>query len=374
MILRTAEKEGLDDSTMYRSVITDRKPVILYRDISVIQQLLWRLSNTLLREVSAEGVNKMAFPRELKIMDVGCAGGELVCNLLESLKYSFYNPSVTLIDPNSESLSLASQRLRKVRVETHTYCTKTEDLELDEKFDLIMCTRAVHHLREPQQVIERLYYLLKPRGVMYVSDLIRPDTEQDLEKRLKRRLKILNHPSTQSLAEQSLRASYTLLEIQAMLSIIPGSLRRSEDWFERWEFISSPNNTLFICENNVGRSQMAQAFFNQFYPSAFGFSSGVNTTYTSQPLLTCGKNIVEIMNEEGIDLSLDLPRMISPEIVKRAKGIVSFIPEKLLPDYCLQIPHRTISIDDPKGIEKEKQRIIRDQIKKIIEKLDFTSS
>ena len=63
---------------------------------------------------------------------------------------------------------------------------------------------------------------------------------------------------------------------------------------------------LFVCVHNAGRSQMAEAFFNQMAKGkAKGFSAG------TQPADKVNPVVVEAMREVGIDISRRKPKMLT---------------------------------------------------------------
>lgn len=59
---------------------------------------------------------------------------------------------------------------------------------------------------------------------------------------------------------------------------------------------------LFICSGNVGRSQIAEAFYNDFTESHNALSAGIDkNTPAKYPKIPDG--ICKIMTEENLDLS-----------------------------------------------------------------------
>lgn len=62
---------------------------------------------------------------------------------------------------------------------------------------------------------------------------------------------------------------------------------------------------LFVCGHNSGRSQMAQAWMNHLCPERFyAQSAGIN------PAASLNELVVEVMHEEGIDISRNRPRSV----------------------------------------------------------------
>ena len=66
-----------------------------------------------------------------------------------------------------------------------------------------------------------------------------------------------------------------------------------------------PENILFVCVENAGRSQMAEAFFRKFAPNHFNVSSA-GTTPSSQ----LNPIVIQVMKEVGIDMENQQPQTI----------------------------------------------------------------
>lgn len=67
---------------------------------------------------------------------------------------------------------------------------------------------------------------------------------------------------------------------------------------------------LFVCYGNVGRSQMAEAYYNHFTKSTKVISAGTDPT-TSARYSKPSLEIIKVMKEEGIDISKNKVKMIN---------------------------------------------------------------
>ncbi|MFC1945392.1 arsenate reductase ArsC, partial [Chloroflexota bacterium] len=66
---------------------------------------------------------------------------------------------------------------------------------------------------------------------------------------------------------------------------------------------------LFVCMHNAGRSQMAGAFFNHLSTGKVkALSAGTAPADQSNPV------VVQAMQEVGIDISQNQPKMLTPEM------------------------------------------------------------
>lgn len=115
---------------------------------------------------------------------------------------------------------------------------------------------------------------------------------------------------------------------------------------------------LFVCVENAGRSQMAEAFFKKFMPKGFEvISAGTKPSDKVNPI------VLQAMNEIGIDIKNHIPKHISQQIISESEKAVNMgcidkdsCPTLFLKDVLdWQIP-------DPKGKPIEQVREIRDQI------------
>ncbi len=120
---------------------------------------------------------------------------------------------------------------------------------------------------------------------------------------------------------------------------------------------------LFICVHNAGRSQMAEAYFNELSGGRhMGISAG------SRPAESVNPVVVEAMHEVGIDISTRKPKKLTREMVLEADLAVTMGCGE---DACPVVPNelREWSLEDPHGKPIEVVRGIRDEIRKRVEAL-----
>ncbi|MGB1429204.1 MAG: arsenate reductase ArsC, partial [Nitrosopumilus sp.] len=72
-----------------------------------------------------------------------------------------------------------------------------------------------------------------------------------------------------------------------------------------------PKNILFVCVENAGRSQMAEAFFKKFAKNRFNvISAGTSPSSNLNPI------VVSVMEEIGIDLKNQNPQLLSSSMIE----------------------------------------------------------
>ena len=120
------------------------------------------------------------------------------------------------------------------------------------------------------------------------------------------------------------------------------------------------STVLFVCVHNAGRSQMAAAFLkHQGGARVEVLSAG------SAPANTINPSVVEAMLEMGIDISAEVPKVLTNEAVQESDVVITmgcgdacpFYPGKRYLDWKL---------DDPAGQGVAEVRPIRDEIEKRI--------
>ena len=117
---------------------------------------------------------------------------------------------------------------------------------------------------------------------------------------------------------------------------------------------------LFVCIENAGRSQMAEAF-----AKAAGFDAMSAGTIPSKSV---NPDVVNAMKEVGVDLGSKVPRLLDLDMLSWADAVVtmgcsieSVCPVVLL--YKMNVKKIAWNIEDPKGKDIKTVRRIRDEIK-----------
>ena len=117
---------------------------------------------------------------------------------------------------------------------------------------------------------------------------------------------------------------------------------------------------LFVCIGNAGRSQMAQAFYEQTGGEAR--SRGSHAEKVLHP------EVVEAMQELGIDLSDRVPHQLTDEDVEWADLVVTMG----CGDACPYIPGKRYidwELPDPAGKPLDEVRAVRDEIARRVDEL-----
>ena len=115
---------------------------------------------------------------------------------------------------------------------------------------------------------------------------------------------------------------------------------------------------LFVCVENVGRSQMAEGFFRKFAPKFKVVSAGTEPNSELNPI------VVEAMKEIWIDITNQKPKLLSNQMLEDSIKTVNMgcIDQETCPSLFVK-DLLEWNIVDPKGKTIEEIRKIRDQTK-----------
>ncbi|CBG71218.1 putative heavy metal reductase [Streptomyces scabiei 87.22] len=119
-------------------------------------------------------------------------------------------------------------------------------------------------------------------------------------------------------------------------------------------------SVLFVCIHNAGRSQMAAAFLTHLAGDRVQVRSA-----GSAPADTVNTAVVDALAEVGIDISAEVPKMLTVEAVQASDVVITMG----CGDTCPVFPGKRYldwGLPDPAGQGVEAVRPIRDEIEKRI--------
>ena len=116
-------------------------------------------------------------------------------------------------------------------------------------------------------------------------------------------------------------------------------------------------SVLFVCIHNAGRSQMAAGYLRHLAGDRIEVRSA-----GSMPADQINPIAVEAMREEGIDITAEQPKVLTPEAVQASDVVITMG----CGDACPYYPGKRYEdwkINDPAGQGIESVRPIRDEIR-----------
>lgn len=122
---------------------------------------------------------------------------------------------------------------------------------------------------------------------------------------------------------------------------------------------------LFVCVENAGRSQIAEAFFRKYAPRGYITVSG-----GTRPAGEINPIVIQAMKEMGIDISKQKSKVLTEDMIRNADVRVNMgcMEKEACPALFI---HNLVEwgIEDPKGKSIEKVREIRDDIEQRVRQL-----
>ncbi len=120
---------------------------------------------------------------------------------------------------------------------------------------------------------------------------------------------------------------------------------------------------LFVCVHNAGRSQMAAGYLAHLAADRVTVLSA-----GSQPGDQVNPVAVQAMAEEGIDIALETPKLLSDTAVQESDVVITMGCGDTCPIYPGK-RYEDWELDDPAGQGIEAVRPIRDEIRGRVERL-----
>ncbi|MFH1776032.1 MAG: methyltransferase domain-containing protein [Candidatus Omnitrophota bacterium] len=125
-----------------------------------------------------------------EVLDIGCGTGLLSLNLLKKA-----NCEIKGIDCSEEMLAIFQDKIKKLKLTSRINCELMDANALQfkkESFDKVVSSVTLHHLKNKDKLISKVFNLLKPGGVFVIGEIDMDTTGNHNDvNRLKRILKVL---------------------------------------------------------------------------------------------------------------------------------------------------------------------------------------
>jgi SAM-dependent methyltransferase len=175
------------------------------------------------RTALADLVRLLGAPgRYATILDVGCGGGKAFDLLADT-----FHPELLLgLDPDPEMLECASRAAAscRCRVDVRPGCATPLELP-DRSADMIFCHQTLHHVPDPEQAAREFHRVLRPGGVLLLSESCAPFI-RSVRVRL-----LFRHP----MDAQRTADEYLALLRSAGFAFTGDNVSTPYPWWSRWD-------------------------------------------------------------------------------------------------------------------------------------------
>ena len=110
-----------------------------------------------------QAINHIGKTEHIKVLDVGCADGYVSSN-----RFSDYvSVSALGIDISEDAVESAKREFSSNQLDFKVHDIESSDLSIG-KFDIIFCALTMHHLKNPEGTLHRLWAMLNNKGVLLI--------------------------------------------------------------------------------------------------------------------------------------------------------------------------------------------------------------
>ncbi|HLQ45480.1 MAG TPA: methyltransferase domain-containing protein [Planctomycetaceae bacterium] len=174
----------------------------------------------------------------LSVLDVGTGTAQIPIELCRRT----VTCRVTAIDLAAEMLKLAESNIAHAGLSDVIRAEFIDAKQMpyaDGAFDAVLSNSIVHHIPEPRAVFAEMLRVLRPGGVLFIRDLLRPSTMDDVDRLVATYAGQENEHSRQMFRD-SLRAALTLSEVRDVagkFGVPPTAATQTSDrhWTLSWQ-------------------------------------------------------------------------------------------------------------------------------------------
>jgi ubiquinone/menaquinone biosynthesis C-methylase UbiE len=169
------------------------------------------------------------------ILDLGTGTAQIpveLCKRIDNCRVMASDASYHMLDLARYQLEIASLT---DRIQLDMADAKQMPYE-SEMFDIVISNSIVHHIPDPIVVLQGAIRVTKPGGLLFFRDLMRPDTEEQLDQ-IVEKYSGKESEHAQQLLRDSLHAALNLAEIREMITELgfdPDTVQATSDRHWTW--------------------------------------------------------------------------------------------------------------------------------------------
>jgi len=108
--------------------------------------------------------------RDKQAMEFGCGTGLISFNLYNQFK------NITLIDTSKEMINVVNNKIETLNLNNiNTYCGDLTQNKINDKFDIIYSSMALHHVVDTDELCKEFYNIINSKGTLCIIDLNKDD-------------------------------------------------------------------------------------------------------------------------------------------------------------------------------------------------------
>ena len=176
-----------------------------------------------------------AGPNQGETLDLGTGTAQIPIELCRRRP----DARVLAVDSAENMLEVARRNVRKAGLADRIRLQRVDAKRLpypDGQFANVISNSIVHHLPDPQQVLDEAWRVAAPGGLLFFRDLLRPEDDRTVHRLVDTYAAEANRHQ-QQMFEDSLRAALTVEEISRMVAELggpPDSVRATTDRHWTW--------------------------------------------------------------------------------------------------------------------------------------------
>jgi ubiquinone/menaquinone biosynthesis C-methylase UbiE len=150
-----------------------------------------------------------------QVLDVGTGTAQIPMEIVRRRS----DVNIVAIDLSREMLKLGQINLERAGVTASIRLELVDAKQLpdaDTSYDAVISNSIIHHIPEPLQSLREMVRVLRPGGILFVRDLMRPPDLPTLENLVEQHAAGAN-PHQRKLFAESLRAALTVEEVAGLL-------------------------------------------------------------------------------------------------------------------------------------------------------------
>ncbi len=169
------------------------------------------------------------------VLDVGTGTAQIPIELCRQAE----RIHVTGIDLAKHMLAVGEQNVARAGHQERIHLQHVDAKGIPwpaESFDAVISNSIVHHIPQPVVVLAEMVRVLRPVGVIFVRDLLRPDSDAAVSRLVQLHAAGANQHQ-QKMFDDSLRAALTLDEVRALVSGLgydPTHVKQTSDRHWTW--------------------------------------------------------------------------------------------------------------------------------------------